>query len=342
MPRTVEPFAGPGGWDEAARLLGEDLDIEGIEVNADAAATAQAAGHRRIVADIRTVDPITYVGTTGLIVSPPCPTFSASGLRSGMGDDYQTALDAITCLGDGCGCGYDSGCLAESVTDPRTALVVEAARFALRLPDVTWMVAEQVPGVEYLWEDLTAELFANGWESADVAVLDAVDYGAGSRRSRAYLYAHRYRPVNLVPIRPRDPIPAPTAAAVLGWPEGEQMRTRGNRKTSGGNLFSLDGPSWCLTGKARSWQRDSDGATWEAADAGALNGFPRDYPWQGSRTAQFQQAGDVVSPLVGAAVLGATLGIEWEPQVRARARALAAGPGPLDRLSPSVRSLLSA
>ncbi|MDB5253901.1 MAG: cytosine-specific methylase, partial [Flaviaesturariibacter sp.] len=125
--------------------------------------------------------------------------------------------------------------------------------------------------------------------------------------------------------RPSEPIPHPTAAEVLGWPEGEFMRTRNNRRPTGGNLFSTDGPSWCLTGKARSWMRDSDGLRLDVGPCGALQGFPVDYPWQGSRTSQFQQAGDVVSPLVGAAVLGAALGIEWEPQVRARSLSLAPG-----------------
>ena len=59
---------------------------------------------------------------TGLIVSPPCPTFSSGGLRSALsGDDYQHALDAITCLGEGCSKTWHH--LPGKVSDPRTALV---------------------------------------------------------------------------------------------------------------------------------------------------------------------------------------------------------------------------
>ena len=72
--------------------------------------------------------------------------------------------------------------------------------------------------------------------------------------------------------------------------------------------FSADGPSWCLTGRARSWERD-DGLRLTPSEAGLLNGFRRDYPWHGSRTAQFQQAGDAVSPVMAAHVLAAALNV---------------------------------
>lgn len=351
-PRTLSLFAGPGGMDEAARILGVDLGPTlGVEINPDACATARAAGSPRIQADVSTLNPADFPTVTGLIVTPPCPTFSAAGKGSGRGDDYQTALDAITDLGTGCTCGYEHA--RATVEDVRTALVIEAARWAFGLPNVQWLICEQVPALEHLWEDLTAELTSGtydgedqdeesdypGWVWADVVTVDAADYGAAARRTRTFLLARRYwdcaAPVSARPgslsVHPSSPIPQVTAADALGWPAGEHMRTRGNRKATGGNLFSTDGPSWCMTGKARSWERDSDGERMSTCDAGAMTGFPRDYPWQGSRSSQFQQAGDVVSPLCGAAVLGTVLGIEWEPAVRARAASLAAGPPELLR-----------
>jgi len=299
---TIDLFAGPGGWDEGARSLGV-TDIIGFDTSADACATAVAAGHRRNQGDVRELRFSDWLDATGLIASPPCPTFSPSGLRSGLGDDYQAVLDVWTSIGWGAEVDQAMSCV-DDVADPRTALLALAGAWALALPNLCWLAMEQVHTVEFAWEDLSAELFGAGWEWADVLTIDAADFGLGSRRRRSYLLARRHSPSpnGFALSRKRS-----SMAATLGWPSGHEIVTRGNRRPTGGNRFSADKPAWCLTGSSRSWERD-DGIRLTAAEAGQLVGFRPDYPWQGSRSSQFLQAADAVSPVMAAGILSAALG----------------------------------
>ncbi|TDD01999.1 DNA cytosine methyltransferase [Nonomuraea diastatica] len=332
-------YAGPGGIDQGARILGIRQPLHGYDIDADTSATATAAGFRRTQASVPELDPEDFPTVTGAIITPPCPPFSRGGLGKGM-TDFPAIRNALTLLGDNiAGMVSDDAYQAAlaDLHDPRSALLVETLRFAFRLPKVRWMVAEQVPAVAPLWQEISAELaMTTNWTYLAVLTVAAQDLGVASCRTRTFLIATRsYAPdLTGLPTRalwttgrfapPRDELPpaghrfpAATMAAAIGWPAGERVNTRGNRRTSGGNEFSADGPSWCLTSKARSWKRVSDGTPLTASQAGLLTGFPADYPWQGSRSKQFLQAADVVSPPVAAAVLGSTLGIDWQPAIRA-------------------------
>jgi DNA (cytosine-5)-methyltransferase 1 len=323
---TLNAFAGPAGWEEGARIIGAHHDIIGIDLDEHACTAAVTAGYTRVQQDIRQVDPADYADCTGLIVSSPCPTFSNGGKRAGL-QDYQMVLDVITHAGSHeCDCPWSEiEAELDTVTDPRTALAAQTIRLALQLPALEWLAFEQVPAAEYMFEDIAAELtFVDeetgdgpGWESADVMMLDAANFGMPVRRRRAFLVARRHTPLGGpgVDYPGCTRIPGPTMAEALGWEPGHQIRTRGNRKATGGNLFSADGPSWCLTEKARSWAREADGYRLTAAEAGLLQGFRRSYPWQGSRTRQFHQSADVVVPPIAAAVLGYATGIPWTDAV---------------------------
>jgi DNA (cytosine-5)-methyltransferase 1 len=151
-----------------------------------------------------------------------------------------------------------------------------------------------------------------------VLTVDADHLGMPVRRNRVFLVARRYSPFGgEYPAGRRGQFPTRTMAEVLGWEPGHSIRTRNNRRPTGGNLFPADGPSWCLTEKARTWERDADGLRLTSAEAGLLQGFRLDYPWHGSRTRQFHQLADVVCPPVAAAVLGYVTETPWIEPVRA-------------------------
>lgn len=90
----LDLFAGPGGWSTGARELGI-IDV-GIELDAAACATRQAAGHKTIRANVAAFPTARLAGQVrGLIGSPPCVAFSAAGTRGGGGVTSILA-DAVT------------------------------------------------------------------------------------------------------------------------------------------------------------------------------------------------------------------------------------------------------
>lgn len=412
--RIVDLFAGPGGWDEGARMLGL-TDALGIEWEPTACATAEAAGHARLNADIADLNPQDHGPITGLIASPPCQAWSLAG--SGGGE-----LDRAAChvLVDRMARGDDSLDWTDW-TDERSSLVAQPVRWARELhPE--WVAMEEVPAVLGLWEHI-AHIFRGWGYNVWTGVLNAADYGVPQTRKRAILIASKVRPVG--PPRAthtKEPaeslfddtlLPWVSMAEALGWGFDEPSATvsGGGAATGGAEPFgnanyrrrlarivtnqrsagsdeyysrSTDEPAPTLTTNARLWQlRDGERppvyvngnqanaarrsadepaptvmfghrsndvrwvlnspATTIAGDPGvsppgwrgpgerqhehsvritpqeaaALQSFPPDYPWQGSKTKQFEQIGNAVPPLLARAVLAEAAGISISKEAAA-------------------------
>lgn len=275
-PQIVDLFAGPGGWDEGLRELGAATDVLGIEWDADACATAEAAGHRRLHADVTEVNPSDYAGIDGLIASPPCQDWSAAGRRSNGGT---------------------------------RDLVYEPMRWVKALHP-RWVALEQVRDVLDIWGHQAMVLSGMGYSVA-YGVVNAADYGLPQHRHRALLLAVRDGVAHLPqPTHGRQQSLFGherwrTMRDALGW-DGYL-----DRRNIGAPIITTDRPAPTVTGVgvgAGQWlYRDRASEKWRAVtieEGAALQGFPEGYPFCGStKKSRGQQVGNAVPPPLAAAVL---------------------------------------
>ena len=245
----VDLFAGPGGWDTGLAMIGR-RDVVGVEWDESACLTAEAAGHKRVRADVAQLDPLDFVTgahlcdllgisvvdaiVEGLIASPPCQAWSVAGKQLGE-------LDRANChtLADRMAEGDDSIDWAEWA-DPRSHLIAQPVRWVRELrPE--WIALEEVPAVLGYWQHLAAIFKAWGYH-VWTGVLNSADYGVPQTRKRAILIASRVRRVHR-PVATHSRVPSMFTAGwvsmadALGWDEGVSVvsnySTRGDTSRPG-------------------------------------------------------------------------------------------------------------
>lgn len=201
---AIDLFGGAGGWCEALRMLGVTR-VLGLDKDEIACATAGAAGHPRVLADLSMLPPLQFGTAAGLVGSPPCPSYSSAGKGLGKLDMPRIFAHIDRIRKAGRWLHYSR----EGWHDDRSPLVLEPLRYALTIWP-SWIALEQVPAVLPIWQAIGEVLRDHGYH-VECGNLTAEQYGVPQTRKRAILAARRCRPgLCGLCVGARNLLPAPT------------------------------------------------------------------------------------------------------------------------------------
>ncbi|MFJ3283362.1 DNA cytosine methyltransferase [Streptomyces halstedii] len=334
---VVEGFHGPGGWAEGRRLLGVRTRAIGLEWDANACATAKAAGHTVVRCDVTTMPTAPFRGrVSGKVDSPPCQAWTKGGHRLGL-QDQPLVHQAVEDLAHG---RETRAALLTACKDKRSLLAAEPMRWHHDLrPE--WVAMEEVPAVLPLWQQYAQHLRAWGY-SVWVGILNAADYGLGQARQRAILIASRTRDVTApAPTHTEHPaddlfgerlLPWVTMADALGWGYTQRPAptvTGGGAETGGAEPWSSTSrramreamanpghwahhkPAPTVTGTVGHVGGKQAGGhlSLTIQEGAVLQGYRPDYPFQGNKGQRSLQVGNSMPTLLAAHVLSAATGI---------------------------------
>jgi DNA (cytosine-5)-methyltransferase 1 len=314
--RCVELFAGAGG----AALGLENAGVEHVvlvERDEETCETLRARFNPEVVVhnDVRNVAWTTFRNIDLMWASPPCQAWSIASHNS-TNDDVR-------------------GAEADNNGWPWVLDAIDGCR-------PTWFVGENVASLTYhssegcgdattcpgcYWEYKLLPLFRKRFPWVSHVTLDSADYGVPQRRRRVFLVAGPH-PVAWPAPTHRDP--GRIQPSLFGYSFKPWITIRDalglchREREDDGQPFEewrLDLPSPTVTARdvrgARHQQFDPDkspmtaaDATWRAIrkrrltiqEAATLQGFPDDYPWQGTKNSQYRQVGNAVPPPVAQAL----------------------------------------
>lgn len=326
--RALDLFCGAGGASLGLKRAG--CSVVGFDKWAPAVASHQANGMEAVVADLAGYDWGGEATPDLLWASPPCQPFSAAGKGLGEWDDRDAVPAYLSALAT----------LAPPVTIMEN---VRGLTFKKHRPYLDRVVSEvQALGYAVEWKVVDAADYgvpqnrqrliligrrdraAVSWPAKShsetggdgrhrwVSMADALgwdeDDGIAPFRGSGMRERHGDRPVRLATR------PAPTITAGFNRQNWHLLNRRESRKWrelyGQGRTRSVNEPAPTISGEAVRWNwGEPDRAVTKVAvrEAAILQGFPEDFVFAGSKSAQFQQIGNAVPPRLAQVLAEANL-----------------------------------